>query len=172
MAHHPNPALTIPSLTRSQTYRYKVFNKAQRKFIVNKQEFSRFARDYPWNPVDNVICGASDVTLTEEMRYRRVLFAIIPQYQSSAEPGSDLKAMADEYTENFKKLIDYLSNRSGDGDKIEIKYRNDEDTENQTEPASQEKIQRGLQWERETNKVRSSGGERGSIPGCGFDDDI
>ncbi|GMI19399.1 hypothetical protein TeGR_g6852, partial [Tetraparma gracilis] len=137
----------------TQTYRYKVFNKAQRKFIVNKQEFSRFARDYPWNPVDNVICGASDVTLTEEMRYRRVLFAIIPQYQSSAEPGSDLKAMADEYTENFKKLIDYLSNRSGDGDKIEIKYRNDEDTENQTEPASQEKIQRGLQWERETNKI-------------------
>ena len=131
----------------TQVYRYRVYNKAQRTFIVNKQTFSRFASTYPWNPVDNVICAASEMALTEEMRYRRVLFALIPQYQ--IEGSGDQGALRVEYREKFKKLIDYLSNRSGG--KILIAYHEDNAAHNQDEGG--QNAGRGGEWERETNRI-------------------
>jgi len=49
-----------------------------------------------------MICGDSDKFFTEEMHYRRVMFALIPEKFSNEEAERD-------YIAKFKKLLDYLS---------------------------------------------------------------
>ena len=148
-----------------QVYRYKVYNKAQKKFVVSKQVFTRFARDFPWNPVDNVICGASEMILAEEFKYRRVIFALVPQFQLGEQfrrgegeggGGEEERAAAretakKEYTEKFTKLVDYLSNRSGD--KIQIAYHDSNDAHYESERGERE-------WGREPNRIVLSLNER------------
>ena len=64
-----------------QDYSYSVFNKAQNTFVPNRQQFRKYAEDYPWNPLDNLVCGDDDKILEENQNYRRILYALVPQLQ-------------------------------------------------------------------------------------------
>ncbi len=81
------------------------------------QQFRRFPQDYPWNRVDNLICGDPDKTLSEGTKYRRLNFRIIPdRFVEITEEK--------EYVKRFKKLLDYISKQvEKDVDiKIETSY--------------------------------------------------
>ncbi|GMH53072.1 hypothetical protein TL16_g01366 [Triparma laevis f. inornata] len=93
-----------------QVYNYSVFNKAQETFVPNRQQFRKYGIDYPWNSLDNLICGDDDKILTQGQNYRRILFALVPEV---SENSKGMEADVEEYKEKFKRLLDYLSQRCG-----------------------------------------------------------
>jgi hypothetical protein len=66
-------------------YHYSVFNKAQERFVPNRQRFSKYGVEYNFNLLDVVICGTQEKEAAEKLRYRRVLFAIVPQEGEEVE---------------------------------------------------------------------------------------
>jgi len=93
-----------------QVYNYSVYNKAQETFVPNRQQFRKYGVDYPWNSLDNLICGDDDKILTQGQNYRRILFALVPEVSESSK---GMEADVEEYKEKFRRLIDYLSQRCG-----------------------------------------------------------
>lgn len=65
------------------------------------QTFKKYADQYNWNKVDRIICGDEDKTLREGMRFRRLMFGLIPPKFSTLESEQ-------EYIAKFKRLADYL----------------------------------------------------------------
>lgn len=53
------------------------------------------------NKVDNLICGEEENILEEGMRFRRVMFGLIPESFSNADTEQ-------EYTSKFSRLLEYL----------------------------------------------------------------
>jgi hypothetical protein len=65
------------------------------------QTFKKYADQYNWNKVDRIICGDEDKTFREGMRFRRLMFGLIPPKFSTLESEQ-------EYVAKFKRLCDYL----------------------------------------------------------------
>merc|ERR1712072_1420041 len=57
--------------------------------------------------VDNLICGEGDRTMDVGMRFRRVMFGLIPEAFSTLEAE-------EEYIQKFQKLLSYLKSRDKD----------------------------------------------------------
>lgn len=79
------------------------------------QTFKKYGNQYNWNKVDRIICGDEDKTLREGMRFRRLMFGLIPKKFSTVEEEQDFIA-------KFKRLIEYLGKlrESSDGE-LQIK---------------------------------------------------
>ena len=77
-------------------YHYSVFNKAQERFVPNRQRFSKYGVEYNFNLLDVVICGTQDKEAAEKLRYRRVLFAIVPQEGEEVEVEEVRREESDE----------------------------------------------------------------------------
>jgi len=65
------------------------------------QTFKKYAEPYKWNKVDNLICGEEDRQLEVGMRFRRVMFGLIPEAFKDGESEQ-------EYITRFQRLLEYL----------------------------------------------------------------
>jgi hypothetical protein len=70
------------------TYNYNIWMPATQRYLKVSQTFQRFPEEYPWNRLDNLICGDTDKTLDDQTKYRRIAFCIIPDHFSN-ESGED-----------------------------------------------------------------------------------
>lgn len=83
------------------TYKFLLFSKVTQQYTTSIQTFKKYSEPYKWNRVDNLICGEADRTMDVGMRFRRVMFGLIPeQFKSTGDE--------DEYVANFQKLLSYL----------------------------------------------------------------
>ena len=83
-------------------YHYLCFCHETQKFNTVVQTFSKYSALYNWNKVDRIICGDEDREMREGMRFKRIMFAIIPE-------RFDSTAKEQEYTAKFLRLLEYLN---------------------------------------------------------------
>jgi hypothetical protein len=83
------------------TYKFLLFSKVSQQYTKSIQTFKKYSEPYKWNRVDNLICGEEDRTMDVGMRFRRVMFGLIPEYFKS-------EAAEEEYVSKFQKLLSYL----------------------------------------------------------------
>lgn len=86
------------------TVRYYVYcfceeSQSYQKVVHN---FSKFSQPYNWNKFDRIICGDEDREMREGMRFRRIMFGLLPP-----NFNGDLKA-EEEYVTRFQRLLEYL----------------------------------------------------------------
>jgi len=65
------------------------------------QTFKKYSEPYIWNKVDNLITGEENRNMEDSMRFRRVMFGLIP-------PKYDDSCSEDDYVAKFKRLVEYL----------------------------------------------------------------
>jgi len=82
-------------------YNYMLWLPTTKSFEKVTQEFQRFPQEYPWNTIDNLICGDEDKVLSDNSRFRRINFRIIP------DEFNDLSG-EHNYVIKFKKLLEYI----------------------------------------------------------------
>lgn len=70
-------------------------------YAESVQTFKKYADPYKWNKVDNLICEEEDRQLEVGMRFRRVMFGLIPENFKDQEAEQ-------EYVTRFQRLLDYL----------------------------------------------------------------
>ena len=75
------------------------------------QQFQEFSNEYRWNQVDYLIGGIEEKKRSAEMKFRQLMFALIPERH--ADKTEELS-----YIDKFRKLLDYLN-----------KLRENDDTE-------------------------------------------
>jgi hypothetical protein len=85
------------------TYRYRflLYSKVTEQYTKSIQTFKKYSEPYKWNRVDNLICGEEDRTMDVGMRFRRLMFGLIPEAFKTSEAE-------DEYISKFQKLLSYL----------------------------------------------------------------
>jgi len=77
------------------------FNLSQR-FLPVMQKFKKYSNVVYWNKLDNLICGDPEKRFTEETRFRRLVFTIIPD-----DFGKDI-GKEQEYIKKFQRLLEYI----------------------------------------------------------------
>jgi hypothetical protein len=82
-------------------YKFLLFSHTTESYMQSIQTFKKYAEPYKWNRVDNLICGEEDRTMDVSMRFRRVMFGLIPEAFKDA-------AAEMEYVNRFEKLLSYL----------------------------------------------------------------
>lgn len=96
-------------------YQYVLYSPFTQQYTKVVQTFTKYASQYNWNKVDRIICGDEDKTLRDGMRFRRLMYAVIPPKFSSTQEE-------DEFVGKFKRLSDYLCKlRKADNTTLEIK---------------------------------------------------
>ena len=88
-------------------YNFFLFSKVTGQYTVSIQTFKKYNEPYKWNRVDNLICGEADRTMDVGMRFRRVMFGLIPGSFKKSEDE-------EEYVSKFRKLLLYLEKLRGD----------------------------------------------------------
>lgn len=83
------------------TYKFLLFSKVTKQYTSSIQTFKKYSEPYKWNRVDNLICGEADRAMEVGMRFRRVMFGLIPEQFKSPEAE-------EEYVSKFQKLLTYL----------------------------------------------------------------
>jgi len=83
------------------TYKFLLFSKVTQLYTTSIQTFKKYNEPYKWNRVDNLICGEEDRTMDVGMRFRRVMFGLIPE--AFKNPNVE-----EEYVLKFQKLLLYL----------------------------------------------------------------
>lgn len=83
------------------TYKFLLYSKVTEEYTASIQTFKKYSEPYKWNRVDNLICGEEDRTMDVGMRFRRVMYGLIPQDFKSFE-------QEEEYVSKFQKLLSYL----------------------------------------------------------------
>ncbi|MGK3739199.1 MAG: hypothetical protein ACI90V_006046 [Bacillariaceae sp.] len=83
------------------TYKFLLFSKVTHQYTTSIQTFKKYSEPYKWNRVDNLICGEGDRTMDVGMRFRRVMFGLIPEVFKTLEAE-------EEYILKFHKLLSYL----------------------------------------------------------------
>lgn len=89
---------------KNSTFSYPYFSFCQETQNYSKahQTFSKYSDLYNWNKVDNIICGDDDREMREGMRFKRVMFGIIPE-----NFHNDLVA-EEAYVAKFRRFLEYL----------------------------------------------------------------
>jgi len=82
-------------------YFYYGFDSLAGRYRKMAQTFHKYNEMYNWNKVDRIICGDDDAELRDGMRFRRVMFSIIPDAFGD-EAGEHA------YVEKFRRLIEYF----------------------------------------------------------------
>jgi hypothetical protein len=83
------------------TYNYNIWMPATERYLKVSQTFQRFPEEYPWNRLDNLICGDMDKTLDDQTRYRRIAFCVIPDHFAD-ESGEDV------LLKKIRRFIEFL----------------------------------------------------------------
>jgi len=83
------------------TYKFLLYSKVTEQYTQSIQTFKKYSEPYKWNRVDNLICGEEDRTMDVGMRFRRVMYGLIPEAFKSFEAE-------EEYVSKFQKLLSYL----------------------------------------------------------------
>lgn len=83
-------------------YHYLAFCQETKRYGKTRQTFSKYSAPYNWNKVDNIICGDDDREMREGMRFKRVMFGIIPE-----DFGGDLD-VEEAYVLKFRRFLEYL----------------------------------------------------------------
>jgi hypothetical protein len=81
------------------------------KYVKVVQQFHELSYEYRWNQVDYLIGGIEDKKRSAEMRFRQMMFALIPECITD-------KAEEQTYVGKFRKLLDYL-NKLSESDETE-----------------------------------------------------
>lgn len=103
----------------TQLYRYLLWVPLARKFQRVEQKFDKYEAEYRWNKLDNILCGDPENSLTEDSRYRRVSFGIIPPHNMSSEESLN-------YANKFQRLLEYINKQLGNGEVVEVKIANND----------------------------------------------
>lgn len=98
-------------------YAYFAYCNETKSYKKVRQSFTKYADQYNWNRVDRLICGAEDREMREGMRFRRLMFGIIPPKQTDIQEEQD-------YVAKFKRLLDYFERLRGKGaDEAELNVK-------------------------------------------------
>ncbi|KAG7347429.1 vacuolar membrane-associated protein [Nitzschia inconspicua] len=82
-------------------YRFLLYSKVTEQYTKSVQTFKKYSEPYKWNRVDNLICGEEDRTMDVGMRFRRLMFGLIPEAFQTVDAE-------EEYVSKFQKLLSYL----------------------------------------------------------------
>jgi hypothetical protein len=111
-------------------YKFLLYSKITEQYTKSTQTFKKYSEPYKWNRVDNLICGEEDRTMDVGMRFRRLMFGLIPEAFETLEAEED-------YISKFQKLLSYLEKlREKDNSASELhvpvvssKNRNEDDND-------------------------------------------
>ena len=101
----------------THTYKFLLFSKVTQQYTTSIQTFKKYSEPYKWNRVDNLICGEADRTMDVGMRFRRVMFGLIPEVFKTPEAE-------EEYVLKFEKLLSYLEklrDKDASSSKLDVK---------------------------------------------------
>ena len=114
----------------TDNYQYLTICQETQSFKKCQQTFTKYTDLYNWNKVDNIICGDDDREMREGMRFKRVMFGIVPD-----NFGSDRTA-EDAYVLKFRRFLEYLEklrDKAEAGTPLSIKFVTSLEKENQIE---------------------------------------
>jgi hypothetical protein len=103
--------------TGSFKYLYLCFCPTTQQYLPVVQTFTKYSALYNWNRVDRIICGDSDREMREGMRFKRIMFAVLPERCES--PDAETAVIA-----KFQRLVDYfekLREKDGSSEPLEVK---------------------------------------------------
>lgn len=90
-------------------YHYHCFCQETQRYSKVVQTFEKYMDAYNWNKVDRIICGDEQRELREGMRFKRLMFVVIPdRFQNHIEEK--------EYVAKFQRLLEYLNKLRDRGD--------------------------------------------------------
>jgi hypothetical protein len=89
------------------------------------QVFKKYGNQYLWSRSDALVCDGESTLTSEDMRFRRIMFALVP-------PSFDDKTAENEYIERFRKLEEYLrklgeTSEDSDNERLEIQVVSSDD---------------------------------------------
>ena len=113
----------------TQCYRYLLWVPLAQKFQQVEQKFDKYEAEYRWNKLDNILCGDPENSLTEDSRYRRVSFGVIPPHDMTPEESSG-------YVTKFQRLLEYINKQLSNGDAVSVKFLDDELSSNNSKHTS------------------------------------
>lgn len=122
-------ARTQKNENSSFKYCYLSFCENTSTFVPVIQTFTKYSALYNWNKVDRIICGDEDREMREGMRFKRIMFAVLPE---RCESSADQEV----YISKFQKLIDYfekLREKDGSSESFEIEMVRFNDKEKSSE---------------------------------------
>lgn len=108
-------------------YFYHSFCQDTGEFVRVAQDFRQFTSPYNWNKVDRIICGDEDREMREGMRFKRLMFAILPERHRDLESEN-------VYIEKFKKLLEYfekLRDKEEKNTPLKVKIESSQDCPNE-----------------------------------------
>jgi hypothetical protein len=83
-------------------YQYKSFCHELQTYCNVCQTFAKYTDQYNWSKVDRIICGDDDKEMREGFRFKRVMFALIPENFSGKVSAEE------EYVNKFCRLKEYF----------------------------------------------------------------
>jgi hypothetical protein len=83
-------------------YHYFALCQETQSYGRTRHTFSKYSAPYNWNKVDNIICGDEDREMREGMRFKRIMFGIIPD-----DFQGDVCA-EEAYVAKFRRFLEYL----------------------------------------------------------------
>jgi hypothetical protein len=87
-------------------YVYFAYCQETKNYTKVRQSFAKYADQYNWNRVDRLMCGAEDREIREGMRFRRLMFGLVPPDQTDEQAEND-------YVAKFQKLLEYFERMRG-----------------------------------------------------------
>lgn len=83
-------------------YHYLSYCQETKSYSRISQTFEKYGEEYNWNKVDRLISGGDDKEMREGMRFKRIMFGIIPENFHG-------NAKAEEaYVTKFRRLLEYF----------------------------------------------------------------
>ena len=82
-------------------YRYLMYSPATLDYTPMTQGFKKYSKLYKWNAVDHTLGDDRNKSLEPGMRFRRLMFSLIP-------PKFNDALTEQTYIEKFKRLLEYL----------------------------------------------------------------
>ena len=84
------------------------------EYLPVVQTFTKYSALYNWNKVDRIICGDDDREMREGMRFKRIMFAVLPDRCESAD-------IENGYIDKFQRLMEYFEKlREKDGSSVPL----------------------------------------------------
>jgi hypothetical protein len=83
-------------------YHYFALCQETQSYGRTRHTFSKYSAPYNWNKVDNIICGDEDREMREGMRFKRIMFGIIPD-DFHGDVGAE-----EAYVAKFRRFLEYL----------------------------------------------------------------
>lgn len=82
-------------------YFYQGWNPETKQFVEMVQSFKKYSEKYYWSMLDSILAGDSERDLRDGMRFRRVMFGIVPDEFTN-------EASEKEYVAKFQRLVEYF----------------------------------------------------------------